>query len=289
MPEVVKNLFSPPAEVVAPESEPTYPIPVLLRGRSIAIGRDAAVDTHVVEDSYDMPAQALQFDGTDGYVAWSRWAGLPFAEDIPTQDFSVSFYAYIDSMDVTAEGVTLIHFFDDFSNLFRVVIQTGNSLRFALRDLNAWRTVNTVTAINIDTWYHCVFTWDAGSDTVKLYINGSSEGSQNTDSVQNSGAINNSQIGRRTDGNVNTYFEGRLGNVAVWDSVLGAAEVSDINAGGWGFDPTADSGSYVSSSSLISWWDFRRESPDRRVAIIHSPLPATNGAGYGTLSYASGA
>ena len=289
MPEVVKNLFSPPAEVVAPESEPTYPIPVLLRGRSIALSRDVAVDTHVIEESYLLPSQAVQFDGVDSYIKWNNWSGLPFAENIPTEDFSVSFYAYIDAMDVTAEGVTLIHFHDDASNLFRVVIQTGTSLRFAIRDLNQWRTINTVTSINVDTWYHFVFTWDADADTAVLYVNGSSEGSQNTNMIQTGGVNNNSQIGRRGDGNANTYFEGRLGNVTVWGNVLGSAEVSAINAGGWDFDPTSDSGDYVSSPSLISYWNFRLESPDRRLAYIYSPILASRGAGYGNLSYASGA
>ena len=269
---------------------PTYPIPKVDAGRSVALTRDVAVDNIGVETSYEIPtSQALEFNGTDTRAEWKSWALLPF-EDIPTQDFTVAFYAYIDVMTVTVEGVTLVHFYDDASNFFRVQIQTASSLRFCVRDANTYQTVDTVTVLSTGTWYHFALTWNAATNTVTLYVDGVAEGSQTTNTVQTSGVANSSQIGARTDENVNTFLDGRLDNVAVWDTILGPAEISEIESGGWNFDLTTDSGNYTSSASLVSWWPFQRVSPDRRAATVFAePSPVANGRGYGDLTFVSGA
>ena len=83
------------------------------------------------------------------------------------------------------------------------------------------RNIAGSTTLSADTWFHVVFTHD-GTNQV-LYINGSSDATGS-----HSGSINNGDVslflGRRTTG----YFNGKIGQTALWNKGLSATEVSAI-------------------------------------------------------------
>jgi hypothetical protein len=52
----------------------------------------------------------------------------------------------------------------------------------------------------------------------------------------------------------NQWFNGEIGPIGIWTSVLGATEVAVLYAGKFGMDISANSGNYTSSANLIHWW-----------------------------------
>ena len=98
-----------------------------------------------------------------------------------------------------------------------------------------WRAGrNTVSyGINTGQWYHAVGVYD-GSD-ITLYIDGTSVA---TDSALSTSYASSQPlyIGRRLN---QDYFEGEIGQVAIYDSALSASQVSDLWNSGTPVNPMA--------------------------------------------------
>jgi hypothetical protein len=105
------------------------------------------------------------------------------------------------------------------------------------------------TTLSLNTWYHGVVTFN-GSNTIKIYVNGSLDGSKTDVSGVNIEDID-IVIGARTN-NGNTgkelYFNGSIDEVGIWNTALTAPQVAQIyNATSTG--KTADL-STISGSNL---------------------------------------
>lgn len=259
--------------------DPTYE-PILVMADAHFSLEELSGSTEILRtmESYAVETnQAVQFDGIATRIT-GTFADLPFG-NISTEDFSVAFYARFDSLLVKTDQVCPIQGRRNSSNMFRVAVVAADTVRFAVRDSYAWRSVDVTVAV--DTWYHFVFTWDAATDTVVLYVNGVSTGVQASNAVRDAGTDSVFQIGAQTDNHADSFYEGRLDQLVVWDSVLTSDEVAAIYAGGTSFDPQEDSGDYASSSNLSLWWDFQTISPDGTPIL-------SDGSSYGNPSPASG-
>jgi hypothetical protein len=95
------------------------------------------------------------------------------------------------------------------------------------------------SAVTISTWTHLAITYDAGTDTKTLWIDGVSSA---TDNVPQSGptqyALNgtvemeNLHIGAGQDDGLNFYFDGLIDDVGVWNEALDQATIQSIMANG---------------------------------------------------------
>jgi hypothetical protein len=123
-------------------------------------------------------------------------------------------------------------------------------------------TVNNVsttfgsTPYNDGNWHQAVVTYNSGA--VTCYVDGSSIGTASYASTTDSDAGNFFKIGTFSDASGNprsaNHYTGNVDEIGVWNSVLGASEVSEIYASGTVIDLSADTGNYTSSSSLQHWW-----------------------------------
>ena len=133
---------------------------------------------------------------------------------------------------------------------------SGSLLILTRRQNNAglknfeWDTVFTV-----DTWTHMLFTWD-GTD-LDLYL----DGTLTAPSIKNAdaaGVMSSTGTVRlffaSNDNGGQPFGPGNVGPFGIWDTSVSAAEAAEIFAGKFSIDLRSNTGSYVSSSSLIGYW-----------------------------------
>ena len=77
------------------------------------------------------------------------------------------------------------------------------------------------TTLSADTWYHAVFTHDGSNQAI--YINGGVENSSS-----HSGSIDNDDISLYLGRRASAYFNGKIGQTALWNKGLSATEVSSV-------------------------------------------------------------
>ena len=111
-------------------------------------------------------------------------------------------------------------------------------------------TVNTDATLTT-AWTHVVITF--GTDGVgKIYLNGSADKSfdltEDDASHVDSGGLRLGSDGGQSD------FNGKIDDVAFWDSELTDAEVTALYNSGIGINASSDSGNYASSSDLQAYW-----------------------------------
>ena len=90
-------------------------------------------------------------------------------------------------------------------------------------------------AVTTSTWTHLAITYDAGTDTKTLWVNGAVSA---TDNVPESGPtqyapngtieMENLHIGSGQDDGANFYFSGNIDDVTIWDNVLTQAQIQNI-------------------------------------------------------------
>ena len=189
---------------------------------------------------------SVNFDGTDDYLniphdsaltiagdmsisAWvkrtelvSAAAGgyLPILTKRPSFAANTNYQFYCDSLDGSAAG----------------------GLRFY--DGNAAISPASGTVIPAGAWRHVVVTIDSGATNgVKWYVNGSAESNTNTATIDNSNT-DPVMIGKL--GAANYYAKGLIDEVALFNSILSASDVTAIYNSGTPTDLT--------SLSPVGWW-----------------------------------
>ena len=124
---------------------------------------------------------------------------------------------------------------------------TGN-LIFQLGDgsNDSWNNsrINPSSYVNTGEWFHIIGTFDGTN--AKIYINGVERNNWTpTQPFTISGWNNNFQIGKRAD-RVSFFINGRLSNVAFWNSGLTLSQVTTIYNNGSPAD--------ISLLNPVSWW-----------------------------------
>jgi len=188
---------------------------------------------------------SMDFDGSSDYID----ANTTVASNL---DFSVSTWikpnSYLDNMPIlgtrglasasTSNGITMN--INSSGNLWgRIFTETSNIIQ-----------VQTGSTISLNNWSHVAITYNSSSKTLKTYLNGSEVGSiVGTDpSVASTADLN---IGRASVGTLYGYFDGKIDEVAIWDTALTSTQVSEIyNATGTNLTKDLTT---VSGSNLIYW------------------------------------
>lgn len=105
-----------------------------------------------------------------------------------------------------------------------------------------------------DSWNHYVITYDTSlaNQNLKLYVNGAVRSQHNYTTAITVPSATTLDFGRLQANS--TRINGNFDEVAIWSSVLSAAEITQLYNSGHAIDPTVASGSYVSTSNLKSYW-----------------------------------
>jgi len=123
-------------------------------------------------------------------------------------------------------------------------------------------------------WTFVSVTFDASSGTMTLYKN--NEQIDQATGVQTQDESTTTYIGRFGNGN---NFYGDIDEVALWNTALTAAEISEISQEQNDINATLDRGSYESSNSLVGYWKMNEGDGD----ILSD---ASGNGNTGAISYA---
>lgn len=189
-------------------------------------------------DDFDAGASLLM-DGVSEYITISDDASFDVS------DFSLSFWikptgslALSDVLSRYTSGQETFRIRMLATGAIYCYLHTGSTTEF-------WYGDTTNLALN--TWYHvCMVFGDSG--TTELYINGSEESNNPTQSFSvRSTSTSDIQIGRSPLGN---FFEGNMSNVIYYDKALSSGEVSDLYNSGTIPDPMLLS----TQTNMIGYW-----------------------------------
>lgn len=167
--------------------------------------------------------KALEFDGEDDYVEIS----LPDVfNDIPNKDFTISFW--INVQDISGSDTVWTRILEaryDNSNYVQFDIQiNAGELGINVVDAGIERTFIVDSPISPDTWYHVTGVWDADEDRVGLYLNGVLQSKIGT-TPASPGTQKTLNLGRRSDGNDMSYFDGIMDEFAIFTTPLAEEEI----------------------------------------------------------------
>jgi hypothetical protein len=134
---------------------------------------------------------------------------------------------------------------------------------------------NSSSTISSGAWHHICVTCDSGTTNgMKMYLDGALESGTGTMTIAAQTDRSHVFIGKRE--NDTAYMNGNLDGVAIWRSVLSAAQVTNIykgetNGGSGGSNGTAGD---LSTFSPTAWW--RMGDSQSPTADTSSPSPVTN-------------
>jgi hypothetical protein len=117
----------------------------------------------------------------------------------------------------------------------RLVLTSSNILRFAVN--GAWRQYGTST-FSADTWYFITYTYNASSGQHNIYIDGVQDITH--DRIVNDFGYTRLTIGAEYTGSTakDGFFDGNIDNILIYDRVLSATEIDDLQAASFTFGGT---------------------------------------------------
>jgi hypothetical protein len=213
---------------------------------------------------------ALAFDGTK-YIDFINSSTMARGQEI-----TYSVWANLNSFGGTLLGNAVS------SNFGTALGFDGDVLIFQLGDgfnpsyYNSRITISSY--VNTGEWFHIIATFD-GTDA-KIYINGIER--NNWTPTQNPpftiSGWNNFQIGKRSD-RAGGFINGRLSNVAFWNSGLTPSQVTTIYNNGIPAD--------ISSLNPVAWWQLGSNSSWTSPAwTVLDEIGSNNGTSYSMMENA---
>ena len=192
--------------------------------------------------------KSLAFDGTNDYALVSH------NSDIALAGSAATFSAWIKLDGLSNGDQKVMSKALDSSNpglsayQFRV---NGDDILFQIYS-GDWRTVSASNLFTDLNWTHVAITIDSG-DFVKIYKNGTEVQSTH---LGYSIPANTADlvIGARNASSPGEFFQGKLDELAIWNTDLDGDAVAAIYNSGVPTDLSQDSGSYDNSSALKAWW-----------------------------------
>ena len=219
------------------------------------------------------PGGSVNFDGSGGLATGIAAALVGGDTIIGGSDYTVSAWINSSLEDATGNGNAAGErwFFGTGFQGLHLGIQEGNSLRHA-----HWNTDNSgTTAVQVDTWVHATFTFDADGGTggttglQTIYLNGAFEGS--FDALAPNESQSDLQIGSR-DGPNGPGWIGLVDDVAIFTSALSAQDVAAL----------ASNTTQAVSLGAVAYYDFEDDQTGTTAAnlvpVSASGLTGTDGS-----------
>jgi len=220
----------------------------LLNASSVGSSLLMKVNTPANTNSY-----SILMDGTNDML--TQPDGDNIFDDLATGSWTLSFYIRFDT--TTNQAIFWKGTYP--SNYLWFSSSSGGDIQILGSASSGGTVINTIFNSNMsaDTWYHVVITSD-GSGTNrsnKCYIDGSEVSTTSTTPVASSTNLeSHTGTAQLTTSNLASlaFYKQYLDQVATWDSVLTAAEITEI----YDNNPllTSDSGDYASSGDLQRYY-----------------------------------
>ena len=199
-------------------------------------------------------SKPMIFDGIDDVVTVS--STVP-ARAVEGDSFTVSAWVINpNTSDTSTRCWISINDNDSASNRFQLNHNTSNDyLYYKCEDGTEVNWYVSGQNINDGKWHHIVLV-NTSTTSRTLYVDGSSIGTNTTDSTQPTSVFDKVVIGGYKQGSssVTSFWNGCINEVAIWDDDLSLAEVQAIFNDGVALDVSSDSGDYASSGDLVGYW-----------------------------------
>ena len=165
------------------------------------------------------PAQgSAGFNGTSDFIDLG-----PSLDEQLDGDFTISSWV---NTDATATQFVL----NSITTLGTKIIA---GIRF--NDLGFWVGVDNGTpywaksgsALNIGEWYYLTATFSSSSNTIKIFINGS-DNTNSSGSISGFGSGSGYVVIGKRNGNNDSWMDGNLANVAIWNRALSSDEINSV-------------------------------------------------------------
>lgn len=158
------------------------------------------------------------FNGTTDYISLN-----PNLDKQLNEDFTIS--TWINTGATTTQAII-----NSITNANTKIIA---GIRFS--DLGFWLGVDngavtwakSNSALNTGEWYYCTATFDSSSNTIKVYINGS-DTTTGSGSIAGFGSVVGEVVIGKRNGNNDSYMNGNLANVAIWNRALTSDEINSV-------------------------------------------------------------
>ncbi|MBT6399721.1 MAG: hypothetical protein HOK04_08030, partial [Verrucomicrobia bacterium] len=183
-----------------------------------------------VEGAANHTGTAAEFNGSSSTIT------VPFDSAMNPESFTLSMWVNADSTNGFASPVTSrddtptsVHgylVYNDRSGNWNFWTGTGGPS-------GAWNQMSG-GKVEIGSWTHIAVSYDDGSQTKKLYVNGSLASSNSAPNLYdpNGPQSENLHIGSGADSGGAFFFDGLIDDVALWDHALTSAEIKDIMTNG---------------------------------------------------------
>ena len=193
---------------------------------------------------------ALAFDGND-YIDCGNSADFSFGNGDTDSPFSTSFWFKLNSNSGTQPFLSK----DNVTKEWTVSIFGGGGIRIFLKNLgtNNQQSIDSTTTFSTGVWYHAVTTYDGSggvdaADGLSIYINGSLDAPTNV--IKNTYTAMSSSLSDVTIGKYGgSYINGVMSNVAIWNTELTPAQVTEIYNEGLPSNLNNFSG-----TAPVAWW-----------------------------------
>ena len=183
-----------------------------------------------VEGAANHTGTAAEFNGSSSTIT------VPFDSAMNPESFTLSMWVNADSTNGFASPVTSrddtptsVHgylVYNDSSGNWNFWTGTGGPS-------GAWNQMSG-GKVEIGSWTHIAVSYDDGSQTKKLYVNGSLASSNSAPNLfdPNGPQSENLHIGSGADSGGAFFFDGLIDDVALWDHALTSAEIKDLMTNG---------------------------------------------------------
>jgi hypothetical protein len=212
---------------------------------------DATLDDGSCAGYPDNGDYSLSFDGDDDYVE------ISVSETSLGTQATISAWVKKDvwetGSDVTATVIDLYNSSDinGQRDIFTIKYWSENEKLNAMMRAGTWYNAAADINYNSDQWYHIIIV--RNSTSLKIYINGSETGSNESVGGNNFDNYDRIRIGSSA---TSENWDDTIDEVAIWNDALTASEITAIYNSGNGLDASSNSGNYTSSSNLESYWKF---------------------------------
>ena len=127
--------------------------------------------------------------------------------------------------DTTADGLGSWHYSG-----------ASQPIHFAVRQSSVIVDVASASAVNTGSWVHVACTWDGttGTNSFKVYFNGSLEGQGTPSSTETVAATGVLTIGAMPNSGNTYWYGGAFDEIGIWSRALSATEISQLYNGGSG-------------------------------------------------------
>lgn len=173
---------------------------------------------------------AAEFNGSSSTIT------VPFDSVMNPESFTLSMWVNADSTNGFASPVTSRD--DTPTSVHGYLVYNDNSGNWNFwtgtgGPSGAWNQMSG-EKVEIGSWTHIAVSYDDGSQTKKLYVNGSLASSNSAPNLYspNGPQSENLHIGSGADSGGAFFFDGLIDDVALWDHALTSAEIKDLMTNG---------------------------------------------------------